>query len=162
MNVVRVFFFFGPSVFFLSFFFPVRKILSFKDKSLWSATLITILTIENRNSWQSLLTWQLIVTLDSIRNSCNVSSMSASHIGKNMILMLPLWSMYLQQFDHDKAHEYREWNIDLKRMNVCVAEKSDEYLYLYFRLIGCVAQRVLPLKMFPWPAISASLGSRPP
>ena len=31
-------------------------------------------------------------------------------------------------FDHEKAHEYREWNIDLKRMNVFVAEKSDEYL----------------------------------
>ena len=35
-------------------------------------TLITILTIENLNSWQSFVTWQLRVTLDSIRNSCDV------------------------------------------------------------------------------------------
>ena len=57
----------------------------------------------NSDNWEpelltTFVTSQLRVTLDSIRNSCNVSSMSASHIGKNMILMLPLWSMYLQQF----------------------------------------------------------------
>ena len=34
-------------------------------------TLITILTIENLNSWKS-FTWQSRVTLDSIRNSCDV------------------------------------------------------------------------------------------
>ena len=33
---------------------------------------LTILTIENLNSWQSLFTWQLIVTQDSICNSCDV------------------------------------------------------------------------------------------
>ena len=71
------------------------------------------------------VTSQLRVTLDSIRNSCNVSSMSASHIGKNMITTVV---NVFATFDHEKAHEYREWNIDLKRMNVFVAEKSDEYL----------------------------------
>ena len=35
-------------------------------------TLITTLTIENLNSWQSDIIWQLIVTLDRIRNSCDV------------------------------------------------------------------------------------------
>ena len=35
-------------------------------------TLITILTIENLDFWQSLFIWHLIVTLDSIRNSCDV------------------------------------------------------------------------------------------
>ena len=34
--------------------------------------LITILTIENLNSGQSLFTWHLIVTLASIRNSCDI------------------------------------------------------------------------------------------
>ena len=35
-------------------------------------TLITIQTIENLNSWHSLLADNKIVTLDSIRNSCDV------------------------------------------------------------------------------------------
>ena len=35
-------------------------------------TLITILTIDNLNSWLKLFIWQLSVTLDSIRNSCDV------------------------------------------------------------------------------------------
>ena len=59
-------------------------------------TLMTILTIENLNSWQSLFNiWQLIVTLDSIRNSCDILSQITSHkssFPRNSPFPLMCWS----------------------------------------------------------------------
>ena len=48
-------------------------------------TLLTILTIENLDSWQSL--WQSIVTLDSIHNSCDVFPFEAS-------IFTPKWNTW--------------------------------------------------------------------
>ena len=52
---------------------PFENTLKERSKGLVAfETLITIPTIENLDSWQSLFTSQLRVTLDSIRNSCGV------------------------------------------------------------------------------------------
>ena len=59
----------NSSILFLTFFYTLNE----QSQGLVTfETLVTILTIENLDSWQSLFTWQLIVTLDSIRNSCDV------------------------------------------------------------------------------------------